>query len=670
MKKNSDVKIKIIELTKKINYHDELYYKKNYQEISDEEYDKLRKDLTKLEKIYPEEKLKNSPNEKVGKIDSKQFNTIQHNSPMLSLNNAYNKEEVRSFYEKTFSMLKKKFYILAETKVDGLSASLRYENRKLIMGLTRGDGAKGEDITRNLKYIEGIKQTLPEDFPEKLEIRGEIFMKKKNFEDLNKDRKLKGLHLFSTPRNAAAGSVRQLDPEVTRNRKLSFYGYTLLEAEKYFGGSLNKTREILMHHNFSLNHPSMFCRNFDDMIKFYDQVNKIRSQLEYDIDGIVFKLDSIQDQKRIGSTSRWPKWAIAYKFPAENAITNLKDVVFQVGRTGAITPVAILKEVIIGGVKINRATLHNKDEITRLNLSIGDTVSIQRAGDVIPKITSLVKKSNDPVKIRFPDICPSCKSKLYFQKGEAAIRCLNHNFCKEQKIQSLSHFVSRNAFDILGLGDKQLRIFWKKNLIRSYSDIFTLELKENNIKEKLSSVEGFGDKSIFNLFEAIKQSKTIDFDKFIYSLGIRHVGQGVARAISRKFNNVNKFISYFLKLESNEKIEGVGNVILESVRSYFKNDLNLNEVKNLIEEINIQYIKTENLKFSNKVIVITGSFKKYSRKEIEQKLINMGAKISSSISSKTDFLFCGTDPGSKLQKAKKLDIKIFYLDEVEQEVKN
>tara|TARA_B100001989_G_scaffold62284_1_gene41945 strand:- start:4568 stop:6592 length:2025 start_codon:yes stop_codon:yes gene_type:complete len=666
----SIIKNQIKNLVDKINYHDDLYYKKNYQEISDQEYDQLRKNLIDLEKQFPEEKISNNPNKKIGKLDSENFKTIEHNSPMLSLNNAYEKNEVKNFYDKINSLLNRKFNVLAETKVDGLSASLRYKGRLLNIGLTRGDGSKGEDITRNLAHVEGIKKTLPREFPEDLEIRGEIFIKKNIFEELNKQRKEKGLPLFSTPRNAASGSVRQLDPEITKERKLSFYGYTIIGDKSFFGNSLSNIREILFKYNFSLNQPSKLCNTFEEMIKFYEEIKSTRSSLNYDIDGIVYKLDSISDQENLGATSRWPRWALAHKFPAENAITTIKDVSFQVGRTGTITPVAILEEVIVGGVKINRATLHNQDEIKRLSLSLGDTISIQRAGDVIPKITSVIKKSKKPEKIKFPENCPSCNSKLKRNKNEVAVRCFNYHGCKEQVINSLSHFVSRNAFDIEGLGERQIRVFWKKKIIKSFIDIFLLEENHNNGKFNLKDIEGLGEKSILKLFNSIKISRSITFDRFIYSLGIRHVGQGIALIISRKFDSVEKFINYFLTYDSSDSFDGVGEIIIKSIKNYLEEDQNLFQINSLLKYINLRYEYYESNKFSNKIVVITGSFKKYSRKVITKKLTSLGAIVSASISKKTDYLFCGEDPGSKLEKAKLFRIKILNSNEVESEMKD
>ena len=670
MNKEDLIKKKMKDLSDQINYHDDLYYKQNKQEVSDEEYDKLRSDLLDLEKRFPKLEKDNSPNQKVGKIDIQQFETIKHNSPMLSLNNAYNKEEVKSFYEKIANTINKEFYILAETKVDGLSASLRYKNRRLKIGLTRGDGEKGEEITRNLEHVEGIKKILPNDFPEDLEIRGEIFMKKNIFIELNKNRKKKGLPLFSTPRNAAAGSVRQLDPKIAKDRMLSFYGYSIIGGEKFFGNSLMDIRKILKKYNFSLNEPSAFCSDVEEMINFYNKVNDIRGSLNYDIDGIVYKLDDIKEQSKLGETSRWPRWALAHKFPAENAVTIVEDVSFQVGRTGTITPVAILKEVKIGGVKISRATLHNQDEIKRLNLSIGDIVSIQRAGDVIPKITSVIKKSKNPVDINLPEFCPSCNSRLQRLEKEAAIKCLNIYDCKEQKINSLIHFVSRNAFDISGLGDRQVRMFWEANFVKNFCDIFLLEEKVISKKIYLTEIEGFGEKSISNLLKSINASRNINFDKFIYSLGIRHVGQGIALILSRKFKNLELFCNYFLETNPIDKISGVGDVIIKSIKDYLEEELNISQIRRLEKVIKINYEKKEFNKYSDKIIVITGTFNKYSRKELEQKLIRMGATVSSSVTKKTDYLFSGEAPGSKLEKAKKLGIKIFYLLDVEKEIES
>ncbi len=547
--KPSGIKNEINNLVKKINYHDNLYYNENYQEISDDDYDKLRKKLSYLESTYPEYKFDDSPSEKVGSIKKNNTKTFIHSSPMLSLNNAYSDDEVKQFYEKIYKTYGKKVKIIAETKVDGLSASLIYKNRKLVLALTRGDGVRGEDITNNVLYVNGVKKNLPMEFPNELEIRGEIFMPKDSFKELNIKRKKNGLNLFSTPRNAAAGSVRQLNPEITKNRNLSFFGYTIIEKENLLGDNIVSIREKLEKYKFKLNKPFMLCHSVSEMLDFHQQVSDIRAELNYDIDGIVYKVNSLSDQQQLGNTNRWPRWALAHKFAAETGYTKVTNVKFQVGRTGSITPVAIFKEVTIGGVKINRATLHNEDEIKRLDLKIGDTVSLKRAGDVIPKITGVVKENRevDNKAIKFPHLCPSCKSVLIRKETESAVRCDNINDCKEQRIGILKHFISRQCLNIDGLGDSQLRLFWDKKFVRNFDDIFTLKERQERKLINIEGLDGWGEKSLRNLFNAIEDSKTIDFDKFIFSLGIRHVGNNTAYILSSSFENIDDFLAYFQK---------------------------------------------------------------------------------------------------------------------------
>ena len=666
---NQSIKKKIKKLIDLINYHDDLYYNKNYQEISDEEYDKIRNELLNIEKIYPNLSKKNSPTKRVGSFKSTKFSTIEHVRPMLSLNNAYEVKEVKDFFDRSSRLIKKKIEIMAETKVDGLSASLRYENRNLKIALTRGDGVKGEDITRNIMSISGVKKELPPNFPSKLEIRGEIFMPKNIFVKLNQERKDKGLDLFSTPRNAAAGSVRQIDPNITKKRKLSFFGYTILCENLSLGNTLTAIRDRLKEEGFSLNEPSKLCNSVEDMLKFHKFIHENREQLNYDIDGIVYKINSLKDQNYLGSTNRYPRWALAHKFPSEVNYTKIKDVVFQVGRTGSITPVAILQPVIIGGVKISRATLHNEDEIKRLDVMIGDTVSIQRAGDVIPKITSVLKEKRviGNKKIEIPNYCPSCGSKLYKVKGEAIIRCINIYSCEEQLLNRLCHFVSRGAFNIDGLGEKVIKSFWEKGYIKNYLDIFDMDkrIKDNLID--IYSLHGWGKKSINNLLISISKAKDITFDRFIFSLGIRHVGQGISVILSNKFNSINELINYFTT--KNKKnfldVEGVGDIILNSIKDFFSLKRNQIEILGLLKHVNIKYKKQiENNFYSGKTFVITGSFEGQSRTKIQEKLRLLGSKITTAISNNTDFLLAGNAPGSKLKKATELKIKILYQEDL------
>ena len=665
-KKDKVILDEIKELVIKISYHDQLYYNENKQKISDTEYDALRKDLENLETKYPHLILPESPSKKVGSAVGKEFKTYAHNTPMLSLNNGYSEEEVKAFFlklNKTF----KDFKILAETKVDGLSASLIYENHKLVRALTRGDGLQGEDITTNIIHVDNVKKKLPIEFPEKLEIRGEVFMPKVAFIKLNEERKANNQHTFSTARNAASGSIRQLDPEITKQRKLRFFGYTIISKEKYFGETLLDTRNILLNNNFALNTPSALCSSVEEMMAFFNHINDKRDQLEYEIDGIVYKLNSYEQQKKIGFTSRFPKWALAHKFPAEEVATKIVDVKFQVGRTGSITPVAILEEVLVGGVKISRATLHNQDEIKRLNINIGDIVKLQRAGDVIPKIIGVKEKANnkDKKKITFPSRCPSCNQKLIKAEKEVALRCINFDFCKEQVIYRISHFVSRLALNIEGLGEKQIRFFIEKGIIKNTDDIFLLKRKQESNVINLYQYDGWGKKSVENLFKAIEKSSTVTFHKFIYSLGIRHVGKELAITLSNNFNSLEELIYVFSNLDENSlsEYEGLGEVIINSLQSYFLNQKCLTLVTNLKNHLSIEY--TNNLSqgiYKDKKIVITGSFENFKRSEIEVKLRSLGGKVISSISKNTDFLIAGKDAGSKLQKAESMNVDIKGID--------
>ena len=665
-KKDKIILDEIKELVIKINYHDQLYYNENKQKISDTEYDALRKDLETLETQYPHLMLPESPSKKVGSAVSKEFKTYAHNTPMLSLNNGYSEEEVKAFFlklNKTF----KDFKILAETKVDGLSASLIYENHKLVRALTRGDGLQGEDITSNIIHVDNVKKNLPIEFPEKLEIRGEVFMPKIAFIKLNEERKANNQQIFSTARNAASGSIRQLDPEITKQRKLRFFGYTIVSKEKYFGETLLDTRNILLNNNFALNTPSALCSSVQEMIAFFNHINDIRDELEYEIDGIVYKLNSYEQQKKIGFTSRFPKWALAHKFPAEEVATKIVDVKFQVGRTGTITPVAILEEVLVGGVKISRATLHNQDEIKRLNINIGDIVKLQRAGDVIPKIIGVKETANskDKIKITFPSTCPSCNQKLIKTEKEVALRCINFDFCEEQIVYRISHFVSRLALNIEGLGEKQIRFLIEKGIIKNTDDIFLLKRKHKDNSINLYQYDGWGKKSVENLFKAIEKSSTVTFDKFIYSLGIRHVGKELAITLSNNFKSLEELIYAFSNLdkESLPECEGLGEVIINSLQSYFLNQKCLTLVTNLKNHLNIKY--TNNLSqgiYKDKKIVITGSFESFKRSEIEVKLRSLGGKVLSSISKNTDFLIAGKDAGSKLKKAESMNIDIKGID--------
>ena len=673
--KREEVVYKLRKLARLIKYHNNLYYNEDNPEISDADYDNLRIENINLEKEFPDLVLSNSPTKKVGAELTSAFKKVQHLVPMLSLGNTFTKKDVEDYLNKTKRFLQiennMNLEFIAEPKIDGLSATLIYKNGKLIIGATRGDGKQGENITENIKTIKEIPHYLSGKYPEELEIRGEIYMANSEFETLNAYRLKESLPLFANPRNAAAGSVRQLDPSITASRKLGFFAYNWGHISEPIGDNLVEIRKFISELGFNLNHPVELCSNLEQMIEFYNKLYQNRASLDFDIDGIVYKLNNISYYGRLGSTDHSPRYAVSHKFPAELGFTSLNDVKFQVGRTGAITPVAELKPVTIGGVRIQRASLHNKDEIQRLGLVIGDTVSVKRAGDVIPQIVSYNPKLR-PAKYKniiFPEKCPSCNNYLQFEKEDKIIRCLNHANCKEQIIGQLIHFVSRNAFNIDGLGEKQIIELYNNNLIKEPADIFSLALPNENSKHVLIiNLPGWGKLSLSNLIDSINNSKNQTIEKVLYALGIRHLGLGTAKLISKNFNTSKDLINRILNINDDNKehlaqdlklINGIGEKVINSFIYYFQNNKLL--FTNLLKQINISesILREDTLHFfSGKRLVFTGKFENLSRTEIKNKSEQIGALISSQVSSKTDFLVLGLKPGSKVKKAKKLAVNI------------
>ena len=568
MEKEEVIK-KLKRLAEQIEYHNNLYYNNDSPEISDAEYDNLRIKNMELEKQFPNLVLPNSPSKKVGAELNSSFKKVQHFVPMLSLGNTFTKQDVENYINKTKRFLQidsnSNLEFLAEPKIDGLSATLVYKNGKLVLGATRGDGKQGENITENIKSIKEIPHYLVGKYPREIEIRGEIYMSNAEFEKLNSIIVAQSLPDFANPRNSAAGSVRQLDSQITASRKLGFFAYNWGFASENIGGTLVEVRDLIESLGFNLNHPVELCSNLDQMLNFYNKIYENRANLDFDIDGIVYKLNDISYYERLGSTDHSPRYAISHKFPAELGITKLKDVKFQVGRTGAITPVAELTPVTIGGVRIKRASLHNKDEIKRLGLVIGDTVSLKRAGDVIPQIVNYNPKLR-PIKYKniiFPENCPSCNTPLKYEEDDTIIRCFNHSNCKEQIIGQLIHFVSRNAFNIDGLGEKQIIELFNTNLIREPADIFILASPTETLKqEKLMKLPGWGHLSISNLIKAINNSKVQTLEKVLYSLGIRHLGLGTAKLISKNFNSSINLIDRILELNEVNK-----DILIKELRS-------------------------------------------------------------------------------------------------------
>ena len=667
-------------LAYQIEYHDNLYYNKDLPEISDADYDNLRMQNKNLEKLFPDLILVNSPSNRVGSSLTSSFNKITHVVPMLSLGNTFTNKEVEEFLNKTRRFLKinenENMDIVVEPKIDGLSATLIYKNGLLVQGATRGDGKQGENITENVKTIEDVPKILKGDYPVEIEIRGEIYISNSEFEKINLDRIKNSLPIFANPRNAAAGSVRQLDPKVTASRKLGFFAYSWGLMSSPIGKNLMEVRENIKQMGFNLNHPVKLCLKLSEMLEFYKEIYQNRSNLDFDIDGIVYKLNNLSYYDRLGSTEHSPRYAVSHKFPPEIGLTILKDVKFQVGRTGAITPVAELEPLTIGGVRIQRASLHNKDEINRLGIMIGDTVSVKRAGDVIPQIINYIPnlRSKKNKIISFPTYCPSCHSLLQREDDEAIIRCVNLNECIDQVKGQLIHFVSRNAFNIEGLGEKQIIELFDKNIIKEPADIFLINVEmKQEIKAKILALEGWGALSLSNIINSINNAKIQSIEKIIFSLGIRHVGQGTAKLISKNFLSSNDLINKIKELEQHNKreefiedlrsINGLGDKAIVSLVSYFQK--NKKQFFNLIGFLTIRdsFSVIDNTHYLyGKKIVFTGKFEHLSRTECKNKAEVVGALISSQVSNKTDILVVGLNPGSKYSKAKELLIDIINED--------
>ena len=672
------IKEEYLKLKNEINSHNKLYYDQNNPKISDSEYDLLWNELKSLEEKFPFLKTKKSPTIQVGYKANQGFSKVKHSSPMLSLENALNIEDVKKYIEKIsrYLNLKNEFIeLVAEPKIDGLSISLKYKNGKFISGATRGDGQIGEDVTSSLMTIKNIpKEVINLKNIDVFEIRGEIYMDKKDFLFLNKNRKLNGESLFANPRNAAAGSLRQLDNEVVKKRNLKFFAYTYGEISKEIAFKSQKEfLDIIRHYGFPTNEDFKICKNFNDIEIFYNEIEKKRDKLKYDIDGIVYKINYIDVQKRLGLVGRAPRWAIARKFPAEKAETQINDIKIQVGRTGILTPVAELNPVLIGGVRVSRVSLHNQDEIDRKDIRIGDTIKLQRAGDVIPQVISvdLSKRLKNSKKFIIPDKCPCCKSKTHRKENEVAVKCTGGlSICEDQQLGSLEYFVSRNAFNIEGLGGKNLKKFWIEGFIKYPFDIFYLD----KFKEKIISKEGFGEKSYLNLIKSINEKKIISLEKFIYSLGIPQIGQRTSNLLSKHFKNFHKwFISIENLSNGNVKvyndyinIDGIGPDVVDDIKNFFNNE-KIKIVKKLSQSLkkieDYKFLIKSNSKLSEKIIVFTGTLEKMSRSEAKSKAEELGAKVTNSVSNKTDYVIAGKDSGSKAKKAKDLKIKVLNENE-------
>ena len=652
---NNKIKHKIESLIKKINYHNTQYYIHDNPIISDNEYDVLLKELQSLENQYPELIFENSPTQRVGAKPLDKFSQVNHRIPLLSLSNAMNNQELELFNTQMKKGLNKKIEYVGEPKLDGLAVELIYENGKFTKGSTRGDGQIGEDITENLKTIKAIPLYLNNEhsIPSILEVRGEVFINHIDFKNLNQKRMENGESLFANPRNCAAGSLRQLDSSVTATRPLRIYCYAPGHIEGLIFNSQIEFLNTLPKWGLPVNQETQVGLGKDFLFKYFEYIESKRNDLPYDIDGVVFKINSYEDQKILGTRSRSPRWAIAAKLKAIQATTIIKNIITSVGRTGAITPVAQLKPVNVGGVIVSNATLHNQDEINKKNIRIGDTVVVQRAGDVIPEIVKVIieKRLKNSEAYIISEICPSCGSICDKKEDEAVLRCLNPH-CPAQVEGKIKHFVSKNCLDIDGLGEKIVQLLIKNKLITNISDIFELS------HEQISSLERMGNKSAENIINSINKSKNTTMARFIHGLGIRNVGNHLSKILEKHYNyNFDSLINaHFDELIS---IDEVGDIVADSIINFFKDENNLNIINRCFElGVTFSVPQQESVKLNKQIFVITGTLSELKRNEAKELIENNGGIVSSSVSKKTNYLLCGKNAGSKKKKAEDLKIKI------------
>ncbi|MCC8369565.1 MAG: NAD-dependent DNA ligase LigA [Rickettsia endosymbiont of Oxypoda opaca] len=664
------------ELASKIEEYNHAYYMEDAPLVSDAEYDQLFSLNLALEQKFPHLILENSPTKKIGSIVQSKFAKVKHATPMLSLGNAFDEDGVKDFLTriKNFLRLDEFTPIFCEPKIDGLSFAATYENGILITGATRGDGYIGEDITANIKTIKNFPHKIV-NAPAKLEVRGEIYIDKADFAILNEQQEEVGKDKFANPRNAAAGSLRQLDAAITRSRPLKYFVYAIGNNSAKLASSQDELLAKLKEFGFIVNEFGKLARLEEEIFSFYEYLKAKRDQLPYEIDGVVYKLNDFALQDRMGFIARSPRFAIAHKFPAIIGQTKLLSVTVQVGRTGTLTPVAELEPISIGGVMVARATLHNYQEIARKDIRVGDYVFLQRAGDVIPQITGVdfTRRQEDSTKIEPPPFCPSCNSTLHYALDAIIIRCDNGLNCPAQNYERIRHFVSKNAMDIDGLGKKQVEFLIDKDLIKNPFDIFSLKNKNEESLTKLENMDGWGKKSVENLFTNIEKSKNVSLARFIYSLGIRHIGEQNAKLLAREFQTYNNFIMQMTSLAEGDtdiyqklnNLEGVGDKILVDIIDFFDVKENIDLIRKLGEVLTIEdyqeHIKQSSL--SGKILVFTGSLPTLSRAEAKAQAEKLGAKVTASVSSSTDLVIAGDDAGSKLKKAKELNIKI--IDEQE-----
>jgi len=657
------------QLAGEIRAHNAAYYQEDAPTVSDAEYDALFAQLVALEDAFPDLRTEDSPTRTVGAAPAQGFAKVRHTVPMLSLGNAFDDEDVGEFLARIRRFLNmgedEPLEIVGEPKIDGLSVSLRYERGVFVRGATRGDGSEGEDITANLRTIDDIPNEISGNVPDVLEVRGEVYLPKSAFRALNAAQEAAGAKVFANPRNAAAGSLRQLDSTVTASRPLRMFAYSWGELSADIAETQWGFLETIATWGFQTNPISRLCASLDDILTLYRDIGEQRAALDYDIDGVVYKVNRLDLQNRLGFVSRAPRWAIAHKFPAEQATTILKGIDIQVGRTGSLTPVARLEPVTVGGVVVSNATLHNEDEIRRKDVRVGDTVVVQRAGDVIPQVVRVVedKRPAGSKPYEFPVTCPVCGSEAVRDEDEAVRRCTGGLICSAQVVERLKHFVSRNAFDIEGLGAKHIVAFHADGLIDGPADIFRLEDRKDELLER----EGWGAQSVENLLAAIRERRTIGFDRFIYALGIRQVGQATARLLARNYGTLDAWRNAMSKAQDRESqayqdlldIDGIGESVANDILAFLHEDHNRTVLDNLDSLLEIEPLAAvaNDSPVAGKTVVFTGTLEKMTRSEAKARAEALGAKVSGSVSAKTDLVVAGPGAGSKAKKAAELGVE-------------
>lgn len=649
------MKQRVDELINLINQANYEYYVLDKPTLTDQEYDRYMQELIKIESEHPDLIKEDSPTQRVSGKAISEFKKVIHEKPMLSLSNVFNEEEIKNFDTKIKKIVNPQY--ACELKIDGLAISLLYKSGKLVRGATRGDGVTGEDITHNVKTIKSIPLMLSKQID--IEVRGEIYMSKKSFNDLNEQRKNKNEELFANPRNAAAGSVRQLDSKIAASRKLDCFIYHLPNSEDYNLNNHFESLNFLKELGFKINPNIKLVDNINDVLKYVTEWAKKRDDLLYEIDGIVIKVNDLKQRELLGFTSKYPKWATAYKFPALKVTTKLKDIIFSVGRTGQVTPNAVLEPVHVAGSIVSRATLHNEEYVIKKEIKIGDIVTIKKAGDIIPEVVGVKKQRRTGEEKDFVMLehCPICKSELV--KKDAIYYCVNKE-CDKKNIENLIHFVSRDAYNIEGFGDRIIEDFYNMGYLKNYADFFDL----HKHKEKLKELEGFGDKSINNLLASIERSKTNSLEKLLFALGIRHVGLKTAKILAREYQNIDKLIA--TNYESLITIKEIGSVIAKSVENYFSDSNNIKTINDLKDHgLNMNYNNNSIGKiFENLSFVLTGTLLNLTRNEAQKIIESLGGNVAGSVSKKTSAVIVGENPGSKYKEALKLEIPIWSEEEL------